>query len=58
MAKVGQNIKTLILAKVGLATVGQADCWPKSVKELAKVGLARVGLAKVGHDRVRVRVRV
>ena len=25
------------LAKVGLAKVGQAHCWPKSVKELAKV---------------------
>ena len=47
----GQNTETLKLAKVGLAKVGQAHNWPKSVKELAKVGLAKVGLAKVGHDR-------
>ena len=37
-------------AVVGLAKVGEAHNWPKSVKELAKVGLAKVGLAKVGHD--------
>ena len=54
--------KTLKLAKVGLAKVGQAHDWPKSVKKLAKIGLAKVGqhsetlklakvgLAKVGHD--------
>ena len=41
--KFGQNTETLKLAKVGLAKVGQAHNWPKSVKELA-------GLAKVGHD--------
>ena len=45
LSKVGQHIKTLKLAEVG-----QAHNWPKSVKELAKVGLANVGLAKVGHD--------
>ena len=43
-AKVGQHSETLKLAKVGLAKVGQAHDWPKSVKILA------VGLAKVGHD--------
>ena len=47
----GQNTKTLKLAKVGLAKVGQAHNWPKSVKELAKVDLAKVGWAKVGRDR-------
>ena len=36
--------------KVGLAKEGHAHSWPKSVKELAKVGLARVDLAKIGHD--------
>ena len=41
------NTLKLKLAKVGLAKVGQAHSWPKSVKELAKVGLA-----KVGHDLV------
>ena len=34
------------LAKVGLAKVGQALNWQKSVKELAKVGLTKVGWAK------------
>ena len=51
LAKVGQHLKTLKLAKVGLAKVRQDHDWPKSVKNLAKVGLAKVGLAKVGHDR-------
>ena len=32
MAKVGQNSKTLKLAKVGLAKVGQDHDWPKSVR--------------------------
>ena len=36
--KFGQNTKTLKLAKVGLAKVGQDHDWPKSVKKLAKVG--------------------
>ena len=36
LAKIGQNF----LAKVGLAKVGQAHNWPKSVKKLAKIGLA------------------
>ena len=39
--KIGQNTKTLKLAKVGLAKVGQHS---KTLK------LAKVGLAKVGHD--------
>ena len=56
--KFDQNTKTQKLAKVGLAQIGQAHDWPKSVKKLAKVGmakvgLAKVGLAKVGHDRAR-----
>ena len=48
--KCRQNTKTLKLAKVGLAKVGQDNDWLKSVKKLAIVGLAKVGLAKVGHD--------
>ena len=51
------------MTKVGLAIVGPAHCWLKSVKELAKVGLAIVGpahcwlksvkeLAKVGLAKV------
>ena len=56
-----QTLKTLILAKVGLAKVGQAIFWPKSVNSgwpksvkifLAKVGLAKVGLAKVCQIRM------
>ena len=35
---------------VGLAKVGQAHDWPKSVKNWPKSVLAKVGLAKVGHD--------
>ena len=60
--KIGQNTKTLKLAKVGLAKVGQHSKTLKLAKVgLAKVGqdhdwpksvkkLAKVGLAKVGHD--------
>ena len=66
MGKIGPNTETLILAKVGLAKVGQKhkntnsgqNCpksvWPKSVQAhcwpKSVKELAKVGLAKVGHN--------